>query len=80
MSLKTLVESGSGIQKKKFGSGSGINHSGSATLFKRVILKKEQKNALACIKNAHPEYNYNNSPPPGRNPVSAPGLQPANLT
>ena len=30
MSLKTLV--GSGIQKKKFGSGSGINHSGSATL------------------------------------------------
>ena len=31
MSLKTLVESGSGI-KKKFGSGSGINHSGSATL------------------------------------------------
>ena len=32
MCLKTLVGSGSGIIKKKFGSGSGINHSGSATL------------------------------------------------
>ena len=30
MSLKTLV--GSGIQKK-FGSGSGMNHSGTATLY-----------------------------------------------
>ena len=36
MSLKTLVGSGTGIQKKKFGSGSGINHSGSATLVKRI--------------------------------------------
>ena len=37
MSLKTLVGSGSGI-KKKFGSGSGINHSGSATLTKYVLI------------------------------------------
>ena len=32
MSLKTIVGSGSAIQNKKFGSGSGINHSGSAIL------------------------------------------------
>ena len=37
MSLKTLVGSGSGIKKKKFGSGSGINHSGSATLHESTI-------------------------------------------
>ena len=38
MSLKTLVGSGSGIQKKKFGS--GINLSGSATLEKNRKYKK----------------------------------------
>ena len=37
MSLKTLVGSGSGIKKKKkFGSGSEINHSGSATLIETI--------------------------------------------
>ena len=48
MSLKTLVGSGSGseIQKKKFGSGSGINHSGSATLISTNTINT--RSSLLC--------------------------------
>ena len=48
MSLKTLVGSGSGIQKKKK-FGSGINHIGSATLQKTVYYTYSMHCTLNCV-------------------------------